>query len=518
MAQPAPYYPSQAPFYDWVAHHAARAPAKLALVDLATDRRLSYADLHDRADRLAHHLRSVLGLARGDRVAMLSQNCTEFFEVEFATARGGLIMLPLNWRLTVHELGFIIGDAAPKVLIYDTTFAETAEQLRKECGIPHLVALQSGNLACDYEKALAGSPPGFVAERAIHDDPCMVMYTSGTTGLPKGALITHGMQFWNCANLSFPARITRRAVCLTVLPLFHTGGLNCYANPMLHAGATVLVARAFDPGEALRLIGDAAVGVTHFFGVPTMYQVMRDHPRFHETDFSRIHCSGVGAAPMPLGVLRDWADKGLALSQGYGMTETSPTTLVLDPEDAVRKAGSAGRPALHTEVRVVGEEGQDVAPGVVGELWTRGPNITPGYWNRPDANATSFTDGWLHTGDAATVDEEGFVTIVDRWKDMYISGGENVYPAEVENAIADMPEVAEAGVIGVAHEKWGEVGKAFVVLRPGRELTADAVLAQCRARLARFKQPVYVEFIAALPRNAAGKILKRELKTRPHEI
>jgi fatty-acyl-CoA synthase len=514
MAQPAPYYPSSVLFYDWVAHHAARAPNAPALADLATQRRFTYADLHRRADRLAAHLRHACNVRPGDRVAMLSPNCTEFFEVEFATARAGAIVLPLNWRLTPHELGFIVGDAAPTVLIHDASFAEVAAQLRDRCKVAHLIELDAGDPASAYERAIAAATDEFQPVAARHDDACMVMYTSGTTGLPKGALITHAMQFWNCANLSFPARITRRSVCLTILPLFHTGGLNCYANPILHAGGCVLVMRAFDPGETLRLIGDRSAGVTHFFGVPTNYQVLRDHPLFAETDVSRLSCSGVGAAPMPLALLRDWAEKGLALSQGYGMTETSPTTLVLDPEDAVRKAGSAGRPALHTEVRIVDPDGRDVPPGVVGELWTRGPNITPGYWNRPDANAASFTDGWLHTGDAARMDDEGFVTIVDRWKDMYISGGENVYPAEVENAIGDLPEVAEAGVIGVADARWGEVGKAFVVLRPGRTLAAEAVLAHCRTRLARFKQPVHVEFIEALPRNAGGKILKRELKAR----
>ena len=261
------------------------------------------------------------------------------------------------------------------------------------------------------------------------------MYTSGTTGQPKGAIITHGMTFWNCVNLGGPAYISPSSVLLTVLPLFHTGGLNCYTNPVLHAGGTVLIMRAFDPGLALQLINDPAQGINQFFGVPSIYQFMAQHPAFATSDFSRLVIGGVGGAPMPVPLLKVWEERGVALQQGYGMTETSPAVLTLDKEDAARKAGSSGKPVLHTEVRIVRPDGTDADVGELGELWVRGPNVTPGYWNRPDANASSFTDGWLHTGDATRIDDEGFYYIVDRWKDMYISGGENVYPAEVESVL-----------------------------------------------------------------------------------
>jgi len=320
------------------------------------------------------------------------------------------------------------------------------------------------------------------------------------------------MTFWNCVNLGGPAGIMPSSVLLTVLPLFHTGGLNCYTNPILHAGGTVLIMRVFDPGAALQLISDPARGINTFFGVPSIYQFMAQHPAFATADFSRLLIGGVGGAPMPVPLLKVWEARGVALQQGYGMTETSPAVLTLDRDDAVRKAGSSGKPVLHTEVRIVRPDGGDAAVGELGELWVRGPNVTPGYWNRPDANASSFTDGWLHTGDATRVDADGFYYIVDRWKDMYISGGENVYPAEVENVLHQIGAVAEAAIIGIPDSQWGEVGMAIVAVKPGHVLTEAEIHAHCAANLARFKCPRLVRFVDALPRNATGKIHKPTLR------
>ncbi|QDW36220.1 long-chain fatty acid--CoA ligase [Bradyrhizobium sp. KBS0727] len=498
-------------YYDWIAHFGRRTPDKTAVIDLASQRRLSYTEFDRRIARLAGHLRDALKVERGDRVAVLALNTTDTLEVQFACFRIGAVFLPLNNRLTVPELQFIVGDASPKVMVHDTDLAETALTVAKLCNVASALLLGPGG---SYEAAIAASKPLENPETVTLDDISTIMYTSGTTGQPKGAIITHGMTFWNCVNLGGPAYISPSTVLLTVLPLFHTGGLNCYTNPVLHSGGTVLIMRTFDPGVALQLISDVSVGINQFFGVPSIYQFMAQHPSFATADFSRLVIGGVGGAPMPVPLLKVWEERGVALQQGYGMTETSPAVLTLDKEDAVRKAGSSGKPVMHTEVRIVRPDGSDAGIDELGELWVRGPNVTPGYWNRPDANASSFTDGWLHTGDATRVDAEGFYFIVDRWKDMYISGGENVYPAEVESVLHQIPAVAEAAVIGIPNEQWGEVGMAIVAIRPGHTLAAEEIHAHCAANLARFKCPRLIEFVEALPRNATGKIHKPTLRNK----
>ncbi len=496
-------------YYDWIAHHRRRTPDKTAVVDLASERSYTYAEFDRRISRLAGHLRDALKVARGDRVAVLALNTTDTLEVQFACGRLGAVFLPLNTRLTVPELHFIVGDAAPKLMIHDADLAETALSVSKLCKVGETLLLGAGG---SYEAAIAGARPIEALEPVTLDDISTIMYTSGTTGQPKGAIITHGMTFWNCVNLGGPAYISPSSVLLTVLPLFHTGGLNCYTNPVLHSGGTVLIMRAFDPGVALELISDPSRGINVFFGVPAIYQFMAQHPAFEKSDFSRLIVGGVGGAPMPVPLLNVWEARGVALQQGYGMTETSPAVLVLDREDAARKAGSAGKPVLHTEVRIVRPDGTDADVGELGELWVKGPNITPGYWNRPDANQSSFTDGWLHTGDATRVDEEGFYYIVDRWKDMYISGGENVYPAEVENVLHQLAAIAEAAVIGIPDAQWGEVGMAIVAIKPGHSLSETEIHAHCAGNLARFKCPRLIRFVDALPRNATGKIHKPTLR------
>jgi fatty-acyl-CoA synthase len=496
-------------YYDWIAHFGRRTPDKVAVIDLAGPRRFTYAQLDARISRLACHLRDRLEVKRGDRVAVLALNTTDTLEVQFACGRIGAVFLPLNNRLTVPELQYIVGDAAPVVMMHDSELAETALAVANLCKVRTTLLFGPGG---SYENAIAAASPLDRCEDVTLDDISTIMYTSGTTGQPKGAIITHGMTFWNCVNLGGPAYISPSTVLLTVLPLFHTGGLNCYTNPGLHSGGTVLIMRAFDPGTALKLISDPAQGINSFFGVPSIYQFMSQHPDFTASDFSRLINSGVGGAPMPLPLLNVWEERGVALQQGYGMTETSPAVLTLDREDAARKAGSSGKPVLHTEVRIVRPDGADAGVNELGELWVKGPNITPGYWNKPDANRSSFTDGWLHTGDAARIDEEGFYYIVDRWKDMYISGGENVYPAEVESVLHQLAAVAEAAVIGVPSEQWGEVGLAIIALKPGQSIADEEIYAHCAANLARFKCPRLIRYVDALPRNATGKIHKPTLR------
>lgn len=498
------------PYYDWLDHHERRRGHKIAIHDLDSGRKISYSELNRRALKLAANLQS-RGVTKGERVALLLRNCPEFFEAQFACNKLGAICLPLNWRLTKNELGYILRDATPSVLIHDEDFSETSKLLAYECQVAHRLEVRESGASSSYEQALEHEP-NLTASSSTLDDTCMIMYTSGTTGHPKGAIITHGMVFINVVNLAMPVGINSQSVQLVVLPLFHTGGLNCYANPILHGGGKLLLMRNFEPGAALKVLGDADLGVSHFFAVPAPYQFMMQHPDFATTDLSRLQTAGVGGAPCAQTILKTWIDRGVSLVQGWGMTETSPGGTSLESADALRKLGSAGQVLMHTAIRIVDENHADVAAGTVGELLIKGPNVTPGYWNNDEATAKSFVDGWLKTGDAAKMDDEGYVYIVDRSKDMYISGGENVYPAEVENVLYQLPQIAEAAVIGVPSERWGETGKAFIVLKAGEELDESVVIAHCLENLAKFKLPNSMEFIDVLPRNATGKVLKRVLR------
>ena len=498
-------------YFDWAAGQAATRPAKVAIIDLDSGQHLTYGELETRSSNLAGYFQD-LGVRKGERVAILSRNSPHFFELQFACGKIGGIGVPLNWRLTVPELEYILNDCAPKVLIYDVQFEAQAKKLKTLCNIEHLVAVDFD--AKDAYDEIVEAPRSYTAEKLTLDDVGMIMYTSGTTGHPKGAMITHGMNFINCVNLGIPTRISPNTVQLVVLPLFHTGGLNCYANPILHAGGQLILMREFEPGAALKLLGDPELGISHFFAVPAPYQFMMQHPDFATTDLSRLEVAGVGGAPCAEAILNGWTERDVAMIQGWGMTETSPGGIGLDAADAARKIGSAGKPLMHTQVKIIDDKGNTLPHGEVGELLIRGPNITPGYWNNPEATAATFVDDWLKTGDAARFDDEGFVYIVDRWKDMYISGGENVYPAEIEDVLYGLSEVAEAAIIGVPDDRWGETGKAVLVLKPGKTLDSDAIIAHCLANLAKFKVPASVEFIDALPRNATGKVLKRVLRDR----
>ncbi len=497
--------------YDWSAYHANVRPNKIAIRDLSINKELTYSELDIRSNKLAEWLQKN-GVGKGDRVAILSHNCAEFFELEFACAKIGAIELPLNWRLTKPELEYILNDSTPTVLIYDSAFLDISLELQKDCQIKGSLQIDNEDPLSQYESALRESNGNYEEVPTTHDDLIMIMYTSGTTGHPKGAMINHRMQLYNCINLASPAFVSAETVQLVVLPLFHTGGMNCYANPVLHAGGELILIREFDPGLALSILGNSEYKVSHFFAVPAPYQFMMNHPDFDKTDLSFLKIAGIGGAPCAEAILKTWSGRGVSMIQGWGMTETSPGGIGLDAADAERKLGSAGKPLMHTEVKVVDDDGNELPWGEVGELYIRGPNITPGYWNKPEATEDSFDGDWLKTGDAARFDDEGFVYIVDRWKDMYISGGENVYPAEVENVIYQLPQIAEAAVIGVPDERWGETGKVFISLKEGQSIEEKEIIEHCLKNLAKFKVPQSVEFIELLPRNATGKVLKRELR------
>ena len=507
--------------FDWIKRHAERAPDKLAMVDAHSGRQFTYLQFNERANRLASFLKDELGIQQGERVSILAQNSTDYFEVLFACGKMGAILNTLNWRLAVPELEFILNDCAPRVLIYEAMFAEMVEALQPliDCEFYVVMGGESSEEGWTYESALvAGSPRGVEMPPLKYTDTWAILYTSGTTGRPKGAQVTYGNFFYNAVGMGQAIDLASGDVNLNMLPTFHAGGLGLYAGPILHAGGTLVVMRAFEPGEFLRLIEEWRVTVILL--VPSVYLMLSQFPDFEAYDLSSVRHWGSGGSSLPPSLVHEYADKGIVIQQGFGMTETGPTVFIITREDAVRKAGSVGKPVLHTDVCIMDPEHNLLGPNEVGELCIRGGNVTTGYWNRPEATAEAIVthpaigagEPWLHSGDAAMYDEEGFYYIVDRWKDMFISGGENVYPAEVENVIYHHPAVAEVAVIGVPHPKWQEVGRALVVVKEGQELTEEEVIEFCQGKLARFKIPKSVFFVDALPRTAAGKVLKRELR------
>ncbi len=495
---------------DWIAHHAHFAPNKEAVYDVASDRHFTYAEFDDRIRRLALYLKS-LGVELGDRVAVLCHNDSDAFEVQFACQRLGAIFLPLNWRLAVPELEFICNDATPKVLIYGTEFEGQAAEVARLAAIPQSITMANG-AASDYEAGIAAAAGELPPVSREMTDIWTIMYTSGTTGRPKGAQITYQMAFYNSVHCAVTAIVNSHSTNLTFLPTFHTGGLNVYANPVFHTGGTNVVMRTFDPEHFLHLLTDKQIGITHALGVPTNFLMLAQVPGFAEADFSNLVTLGVGGAAAPEALIEEYGAQGILLQQGWGMTETGPLGLLLSGDKALEKVGSSGLPGMYVKLRIVDEDGNELGDNQVGELLIKGPNVTPGYWNRPEANREIFTaDGYFHTGDAARRDADGYYYIVDRWKDMFISGGENVYPVEVENVIYQLDGILENAVVGVPHEKWGEVGRAYVVLKPGANLDDEAILGHCKSQLATYKVPKQVRYMDELPHNATGKVLKHQL-------
>ncbi|HVR33404.1 MAG TPA: long-chain fatty acid--CoA ligase [Acidimicrobiia bacterium] len=481
----------------WIDDRAALTPDRIA-IDFP-DHVVTFAELARRADALAAEF-THRGLTRGARVAVLSENRPEYVDVAFACAKTGLILVPLNWRLTPPELAFQLDDADVGLFVVD-------EPNRAQADAALALAAVAPAVRPLREPARDGS---FTPVTVADGDPLFLIYTSGTTGRPKGALITHANTFWTNLAIDRIMDVTTFDVVLQVLPQFHIGGWNVQPLLAWWKGATVVLEPAFDPDRALDLI--AAKGVTTMMGVPATYLFMAESSRFAEADLSSLRTAVVGGAPMPEPLIQRWHARGVQLIQGYGLTEASPNVLGLPAEDVARKIGYAGKPYPHVEVGLRDTEtGEPIDGPGLGELVVRGPSVFGGYWRNPDATAETIVDGWLRTGDIAERDDEGFYRIRDRVKDMYISGGENVYPAEVESVLAEHPAVLEAAVVGVAHDRWGEVGRAVIVLRVGHELSAGDALAWCRERLAPYKVPRHVVFVDALPRSAMNKILKREL-------
>lgn len=490
---------------------------KVAFIDPTANRALTYGDLDARASRLAEYLRRDWKVKPGDRVATLALNCTEAVELLFACAKLHAVMVPLNWRLALPELEYILNDAAAVGLVSDAANSDAAAQLVArvpgDTGKLRSLTLGSEPLGSDeaYEPALAGTS-GVQIVHAPRDESELwyLVYTAGTTGRPKGVKQTAGMALVNHLNIGTAAGITSEDRFLSVLPQFHTGGWNLYLLPMIFVGGTTILPPTFEPTQTLELLRDSA---TVFFGVPAVYQLLTDHPDFAKTDLSAVRSWSAGGAAMPVPLIQRLDRAGIQVRQGMGMTETGPTVFLLDAERAISKAGSVGKPQPFVDARIVDAAGANVPVGERGELLIRGPGVTTGYWRQPKATDEAFdADGWLRSGDIATQDAEGYFYIVDRAKDMYISGGENVYPAEVEAVIHQYEGVRGCAVIGVEDELWGEVGKAVIELDQGSEIDVSELLDFCRSQLAKYKVPRYVEIVEQVPRNAMGKMQKQVLR------
>lgn len=494
---------------DPILHHAKVTPDDAALVDLETGREFTYGQMNERVAHLAGALRNRFNVARGDRVAVISHNSSDVCEIQYACWRIGAIFVPVNWRLTVPEIEFILSDCDPRVVFGDLSFSAALDELSRRLPSFHLVT--RGGTDSEYEALINGNDDVPTPAAVTLADTASLIYTSGTTGRPKGARISHRMELFTCLNYVGATAITRTSKTVVVLPQFHVGGLNCFPNPIFYLGGTVMVMKTFDPKRFLALLMDPQQRVTHVFAVPTIYAVMSQQPEFARARFDHVVCAAVGGASVPIALLKVLEAQGLPIQQGWGMTESTSMGSMLHSGKTREKLGSAGLPVQHVMLKIADADGQEMPPNLVGELLVKGPSVTEGYWNRPEANAKSYIDGWFRTGDAAYLDEEGYLYIVDRWTDMYISGGENVYPAEVENVLSGIDGVLEAAVIGIPNERWGQVGRAFIIRRENARLTADDVRTHCLSRLAKYKIPNEIVFVESIPHNAAGKILKAEL-------
>lgn len=492
---------------EWLARREELSPNQIGLVDIASGARLTYRALNTRSRALATLLAERYGVRAGDRVAALAANSPEYLDAFFACALLGAILTPLNWRLTTPELAVILRDCEPALLLHDAAYSGSAQAAARAHG--GLTLLDMDDFPGEDATLAARAVPFATGDG---EEIALILYTSGTTGTPKGAMLSHRMLTWNAINTQISWGLRENDIAPIFAPFFHAGGLNVLTTPLYHLGGTVVLLRDTSPAAVLRAI--TAERCTLLFAVPTVFQMMMESPDFAAADLSSLRFCISGGSSCPLPVIEGYSARGLEFRQGYGLTEVGVNCFSLAPEDALRKVGSVGRPVFHSRARIVDDDERDVANGEVGELALAGPHVCSGYWRRPEATAEAARGGWWHTGDLVRRDDEGYYYIVGRKKDMFISGGENVYPAEVEGVLATHAGVSEVAVLGRPDPKWGEVGLAVVVARQPGALTAQDVLAFCDGKLARYKIPKSVVFAEALPRNAMGKVIKAELYER----
>jgi fatty-acyl-CoA synthase len=491
---------------EWIGKNALIFGAKEAV---ASDRaRLSYSTLNNRATIIAGFLKDS-GVKKGDRVCLLMQNDVEFIEIMIGIWKAGAVVVPINYRLSLPEIKYIIEDSEPHLIFYDEEFRNSVSELRlriRSIEIPD----NYNHPESEYGKIiLKENHPPFEPDYAglNGEDIAEILYTAGTTGFPKGVMLTHKNLFYQTVN-SWSLGIDPRAHGLVVLPLFHAGGLNGSLLPLLHIGATSYLMRRFDPKRVLEII--EREHVNGMVGVPVMYDLMACQSEFHATDFSSIAALICGGAPLPSRIIEMYRKKNLRFTQGYGLTETSPGATGMTPDEFEKKVGAAGRQLIFTSVKVIDENGNECEPGTEGEITVKGPNVMKGYWKKEEETARVLKNGWFHTGDIGKMDQDGYLFIAGRKKEMIISGGENIYPAEIENALFEYPGIFDAAVIGAPDAKWGEVPVAFVMAAPG--ISGDSIREFLKTKIGSYKVPSRIIFKTILPRNQAGKLLKNALK------
>ncbi|NQT61809.1 MAG: long-chain fatty acid--CoA ligase [Candidatus Marinimicrobia bacterium] len=491
--------------HDWLARWAFYTPGKRFLREHVSDRSWTYSQFNEVSKRCARYLLDEMKLSRGDRLAIYSSNRIEYFMLYFAAIKLGVIVVPLNFRLTPVELDVLLRDAEPQLMVFEEEYSEQIAMLHslpENCQKVGVESLSSLLVVDENTSAIE-----FTNVETDSEELVMILYTSGTTGVPKGAMITHKMLFWNSVNTALRLDINSSDHTQAYAPLFHTGGWNVLFTPFLQHGASHTILENFDADLILELIEKERS--TILFGVPTMMQMLADSPRFESTDLSSLRYAVVGGAPMPIPLIEIWHAKNIPIRQGYGLTEVGPNCFSLNQDAAIRKQGSIGFPNFYMDACVLSESGEEVDVDEAGELCLRSPVVTPGYWRKPEETQKAITSGWFHTGDMARKDKDGYFYIVDRKKNMFISGGENVYPAEVEANLVQHPDIIDAAVIGIPDEKWGEVGLAFIVAN--RPVNITEVREFCLQSLAKYKIPKQVCLIDALPLNDSGKLDRKQL-------
>ena len=500
----------------WVKRWSELHPQKTAII--FEDRHISYLELHQKVNRVCCWLQT-LGIEKGDRVAAMTTNCPEFLELFLACSRMGALFVPINYRLAVPELEYTLTNSRPRLFVFGEEFAETVLTLDLNSSRPLMELAVIGQFAVssaiqDYHReteACEGQQP-FLADLmapAAPEEAHVIMYTSGTTGQPKGAVLSHRKTFFNCLNADIFFKLYFDDIMLIVLPLFHSGGLFIQASPVIYKGATMVLHKSFDAHRTYRDI--RTYQVTKFLGVPTVFRSLVNAEIRQKTALSSLKVCAIGGEKLTPELMAHFRDAGFSLRQIMGQTETS-ILLWAHEEDVLRKPGSVGKPVFHAEVRIVDRRGRPCEPGQVGEIIVRGSIMMTEYWQDPVKTDDTIRGGWLHTGDLARMDEDGYFYLVDRAKDMFISGGENVYPAEVERVLRNHAAVDDIAVVGVTDETWGEVGYAFVMKKPGAECTAEDLIGFCRGQLAHYKCPRQVIFVADFPITALGKVRKTVLR------